>query len=223
MFGNASGGHADVFLPGESHAEKEGHGHPPGRPRPAPAPKRPASGRHPPRLAVAGRAGLPPGPRDRHRLRARGARRRSPPKSRSTQASPTRRSAARASAGRSARRRSWPAAPGGGLGSTAERRRQRRPEADPTRRRRRRGTRGPSDGGPSTRLGTYRDLWAHEVTERSPALRFLMPAQTLELSLADAERLGVAQGDEVKVRSNGHSRQGPRGDPRAHPPRRRAS
>ena len=43
------------------------------------------------------------------------------------------------------------------------------------------------------------------MTERSPALRFLMPGQTLELSLADAERLGVAQGDEVDVRSNGHS------------------
>ncbi len=54
-------------------------------------------------------------------------------------------------------------------------------------------------------LGSYRDLWASEVTEHSPALRFLMPAQTLELSLADAERLGVASGDDVTVRSNGHS------------------
>ena len=57
----------------------------------------------------------------------------------------------------------------------------------------------------SLRLGTYRDLWAYEVTERSPALRFLMPGQTLELSLADAERFGVAQGDQVNVRSSGHS------------------
>ncbi len=55
------------------------------------------------------------------------------------------------------------------------------------------------------RLGTYRDLWATEVTERSPALRFLVPGQTLEISLTDSERLGVAQGDEVDVRSNGHS------------------
>jgi NADH-quinone oxidoreductase subunit G len=54
-------------------------------------------------------------------------------------------------------------------------------------------------------LGTYRDLWAAEVTERSPALRFLMPGQTLEVSLADAERLGISQGDDVDVRSNGHS------------------
>jgi anaerobic selenocysteine-containing dehydrogenase len=55
------------------------------------------------------------------------------------------------------------------------------------------------------RLGTYRDLWAAEVTERAPALRFLLPSQTLELSLTDSERLGLAQGDEVNVRSNGHS------------------
>jgi predicted molibdopterin-dependent oxidoreductase YjgC len=64
---------------------------------------------------------------------------------------------------------------------------------------------GPEDHSQTLRLGTYRDLWAHEVTERSPALRFLMPGQTLELSLADAERFGVAQGDQVSVRSNGHS------------------
>jgi anaerobic selenocysteine-containing dehydrogenase len=43
------------------------------------------------------------------------------------------------------------------------------------------------------------------VTEHSPALRFLAPDQVLELSPADAERLGVAQGDEVDVRSNGTS------------------
>ncbi len=55
------------------------------------------------------------------------------------------------------------------------------------------------------RLGTYRDLWATEVTERSPALRFLVPGQALELSPADAGRLGVGSADEVDVRSNGTS------------------
>ena len=35
-------------------------------------------------------------------------------------------------------------------------------------------------------LGTYRDLWANEATERNPALRFLMPAQRLELAIDDA-------------------------------------
>ena len=52
-------------------------------------------------------------------------------------------------------------------------------------------------------LGTYRELWAGEVTERNPALHFLAPAQRIELAPSDAERLGVAQGDEVEVRSNG--------------------
>jgi NADH-quinone oxidoreductase subunit G len=55
------------------------------------------------------------------------------------------------------------------------------------------------------RLGTYRDLWASEVTERNPALRFLTPSQRVEVSVADAERLGLANGEEVAVRSNGTS------------------
>ena len=59
--------------------------------------------------------------------------------------------------------------------------------------------------GQGLKLGTYRDLWAAEAAERSPALRFLVPSQHLELAPADAERLGVAQGDEVDVRSNGSS------------------
>jgi NADH-quinone oxidoreductase subunit G len=55
------------------------------------------------------------------------------------------------------------------------------------------------------RLGTYRDLWAGEVTERNPALRFLAPRQTLELAPADADRLGVEHGAPVVVSSNGTS------------------
>jgi NADH-quinone oxidoreductase subunit G len=61
----------------------------------------------------------------------------------------------------------------------------------------------PADG--RLRLGTYRDLWAGEVTERNPALRFLAPRQTLELAPSDAERLGVKNGQPVEARSNGHS------------------
>jgi NADH-quinone oxidoreductase subunit G len=61
-----------------------------------------------------------------------------------------------------------------------------------------------SDGEESRiQVGTYRDLWAAEVTDRSPALRFLAPKQALELAPSDAERLSVASGDEVDVRSNG--------------------
>jgi NADH-quinone oxidoreductase subunit G len=55
------------------------------------------------------------------------------------------------------------------------------------------------------RLGTYRDLWAGDVTERNPALEFLAPAQQVELAPADAERLGLVDGDQVEVRSNGTS------------------
>jgi NADH-quinone oxidoreductase subunit G len=66
------------------------------------------------------------------------------------------------------------------------------------------GTRpAPTNG--ALQIGTYRDLWAAEVTDRSPALRFLRPKQTLELSPADAERLRIAGKDEVDVRQNGTS------------------
>ncbi|MCD6014754.1 MAG: NADH-quinone oxidoreductase, chain [Solirubrobacterales bacterium] len=53
------------------------------------------------------------------------------------------------------------------------------------------------------RLGTYPALWADEITDRNVALRFLAPAQTVELAPSDGERLGLASGDEVEVRSNG--------------------
>src|SRR5439155_14774619 len=61
------------------------------------------------------------------------------------------------------------------------------------------------DVGGVIRMGTYRDLWAAEVTDRSPALRFLAPKQTLEIAPADAERLGLGSGEQVDVRSNGTS------------------
>jgi NADH-quinone oxidoreductase subunit G len=48
-------------------------------------------------------------------------------------------------------------------------------------------------------LGTYRDLWAGPITELNPPLKFLQPQQRVELSLADADRLGLKSGDEVEV------------------------
>jgi NADH-quinone oxidoreductase subunit G len=54
-------------------------------------------------------------------------------------------------------------------------------------------------------LGTYRDLWAGPITELNPPLKFLQPRQRVELSLADAERLGLQNGDAVRVRRNGSS------------------
>ncbi len=50
-------------------------------------------------------------------------------------------------------------------------------------------------------LGTYRDLWADSTTDLSPALNYLVPAQRLEISVKDAERLGLSRGDEVSVGS----------------------
>jgi NADH-quinone oxidoreductase subunit G len=54
-------------------------------------------------------------------------------------------------------------------------------------------------------LGTYRDLWTGPITELNPPLRFLAPQQRVEMSVADAERLGLRAGDEVKVAQNGSS------------------
>jgi NADH-quinone oxidoreductase subunit G len=54
-------------------------------------------------------------------------------------------------------------------------------------------------------LGTYRDLWAGPITELNPPLKFLQPQQRVELSLPDAERLGLSNGDEVRVGENGSS------------------
>jgi NADH-quinone oxidoreductase subunit G len=67
------------------------------------------------------------------------------------------------------------------------------------------GDRSPADapaGGPLV-LGTYRDLWATDVTKRNPALRFLMPKQKLELAAKDAKQLELNNGDEVTVSVNG--------------------
>jgi NADH-quinone oxidoreductase subunit G len=52
-------------------------------------------------------------------------------------------------------------------------------------------------------LGTYRDLWAGPITELNPPLRFLAPQQRVEIAPADAESLGLKNGDEVRVGQNG--------------------
>ena len=111
----------------------------------------------------------------------------SPKRSRSTRVSPTPTSAAAASAGRttqppearrlSRRRRECPWVAG-----HSARQRVRRPGGTPA---------------PCTR--TYRDLWAGPITELNPPLRFLAPQQRVELSVSDAERLGLKAGDEVTV------------------------
>jgi NADH-quinone oxidoreductase subunit G len=55
----------------------------------------------------------------------------------------------------------------------------------------------------SLRLGTYRPIWASPEVEISPALHFAIARQQLELSPADAGRLGIVNGDAVEVAQNG--------------------
>ena len=55
------------------------------------------------------------------------------------------------------------------------------------------------------RLGASPSLWSGPVTAHAPSLRFLAPEQRAELAPADAQRLGVAHGDEVLVSANGES------------------
>jgi NADH-quinone oxidoreductase subunit G len=66
---------------------------------------------------------------------------------------------------------------------------------------------GPQANG-SLRVGTFRSLWSSKEVDVSPALAFLRPRQTVELSPADAERLGVTGGDQVELGSNGTRVQG---------------
>jgi NADH-quinone oxidoreductase subunit G len=55
------------------------------------------------------------------------------------------------------------------------------------------------------RLGTVPSLWSGRETQYAAVLRFLAPEQTLEISLEDAQRLGVRSGDEVSVSVDGRS------------------
>jgi NADH-quinone oxidoreductase subunit G len=55
------------------------------------------------------------------------------------------------------------------------------------------------------RLGRFRSIWVAPEVEASPALRFLRPRQVAELSPADAERLGLREGESVLVGTNGDS------------------
>jgi NADH-quinone oxidoreductase subunit G len=61
---------------------------------------------------------------------------------------------------------------------------------------------GPEANG-RLRLGTFRSVWNSEAVRVSPALRFLHPSSTVEISPADAQRLKLFQGDRVVVGSDG--------------------
>jgi NADH-quinone oxidoreductase subunit G len=51
--------------------------------------------------------------------------------------------------------------------------------------------------------GIYRSIWASAEVDISPALRFTVAEQLVELSPQDAERLGITQGSDVQVAQNG--------------------
>jgi NADH-quinone oxidoreductase subunit G len=55
-------------------------------------------------------------------------------------------------------------------------------------------------------LGTFRSVWASPEVEVSPALKFLTRRQRVEISPADAAGLGLSQGEEVLVFSDGDRR-----------------
>jgi NADH-quinone oxidoreductase subunit G len=55
----------------------------------------------------------------------------------------------------------------------------------------------------SLRLGTHRSIWAWPEVEISPALKFLVARQQVELSPADARRLGIEHGESVEIAQEG--------------------
>jgi predicted molibdopterin-dependent oxidoreductase YjgC len=59
------------------------------------------------------------------------------------------------------------------------------------------------DANGTLRLGTRPSLWSGYVARHAPVLEFLKPEQTVELSPADAERLGLGSGTSVRVGLNG--------------------
>jgi NADH-quinone oxidoreductase subunit G len=65
----------------------------------------------------------------------------------------------------------------------------------------------PQPSAPGLRLLTYRPLFTGPGVERVPALGFQRPAEEVEISAADAQSRGLANGDLAAVRSNGTSRE----------------
>ena len=61
---------------------------------------------------------------------------------------------------------------------------------------------GRGDSG-SLRLGTHRSIWAWPEVEISPALKFLVPHQQVELAPPDARRLGIEHGEAVEIVQEG--------------------
>jgi len=58
---------------------------------------------------------------------------------------------------------------------------------------------GPVSPDGALRLGSFRSIWASPEVEHAPALKFLARRATVEVSPADAERLGIENGERVRV------------------------
>ncbi len=58
-------------------------------------------------------------------------------------------------------------------------------------------------GAGALRLGIYRPIWASPEVEISPSLQYTIAHQQAELSPEDAARLGIASGDRIEVSQNG--------------------
>jgi NADH-quinone oxidoreductase subunit G len=56
-----------------------------------------------------------------------------------------------------------------------------------------------TNGRGALRLGTFRSVWAAPEIEVSPSMKFLAAVQRLEIAPADAQRLGLSDGDDVVV------------------------
>ena len=57
----------------------------------------------------------------------------------------------------------------------------------------------PRTGAGALAVGSYRSVWAANEVAASPALAFLHPSQRVELSPADARRLGLSDGEQMLV------------------------
>ena len=185
---------ADVVFPLETHAEKDGTvTHPDGRlQRVRPSAGRPGDIR--PNWGVLAELSLALGSRHRRHARSRRLSPLSPRPCRSTRGSTTQRSAAAASAGRTA---------GGFAAACRESGRWRAAdEPDAPRRSTAPARRSASASGRSERSfgsAPIETSGTGPITELNPPLRFLAPRQRVEMSVADAERLGLKTGDKVKV------------------------
>jgi NADH-quinone oxidoreductase subunit G len=65
---------------------------------------------------------------------------------------------------------------------------------------------GETSDGSALRLVTYRPLFSGPAVQRVPELQFQRPEPEVELTRGDADRLGIRNGQEVTVSSNGTSK-----------------